>query len=312
MTTSRMNLHLAAPRAAVSLVALALWACATRGPAPASHPASGGEQHFSTPKAAVDALLAACRANDDAKIVAIFGEQAKGIIATGDAATDRERCQKLDEAAQQSMRLDPKGGALHLVVGTDDWTMPIPLVKDGKGWYFDTAEGMQEIRRRRIGADELEAITACRFYVHAQEDYARRTRGVYAQKLASSPGKKDGLYWPSKGTRDMSPLGPVAAVVEGTKGEHPHGTWRGYHFRILTRQGSAARGGAKTYVAGGRMTGGFALVAYPIVYGTSGIMTFVVGPDGQVYEKDLGEKTAELAGAITEYDPDGTWKRVGG
>ena len=312
-TDSRRHL-LAMQLAAVSAAALLLSGCASRGPG--SHPTTTAEEHFSTAKAAVDALLAACRANDEARILAIFGEQARAIVSTGDAAADRERCQKLLEAAQQSTRLDPKGpDTLELVVGADDWAMPIPLVKDKKGWRFDVAEGMQEIRRRRIGADELEAIAACRVYVQAQEAYRRRVGGgwAYAQKLVSTPGTKDGLYWPSKGWADMSPLGPIAAAAgDHTTGERPHGSWRGYYYRILTAQGGDAPGGRRSYVAGGKMTGGFALVAYPVVYGSSGIMTFVVGEDGRVYEKDLGEKTDAIASAMTEYDPDATWKRVGG
>ena len=302
--------------AAVSIGTLLMSACPGHHPAPEVRPTTGAEEHFSTPKAAVDTLLAACRAQDEARIITIFGEQARAIVSTGDPAADRERCDKLVEAAGQSMRLDPKGpDTLELVVGTDDWTMPIPLVKDANGWHFAATEGMQEIRRRRIGADELEAIAACYVYVRAQEAYASRTRRgakVYAQKLVSTPGKKDGLYWPSTGKQDASPLGPVAEVVEATQGERPHGTWRGYHFRILTAQGNNAPGGKRSYIVDGRMTGGFALVAYPVVYGSSGIMTFIVGTDGQIYQRDLGEKTDEIGGALAAYDPDGTWKRVGG
>jgi hypothetical protein len=297
--------------AILSTLALVLAGCASRGPTPGAQ-AAGAEERFSTPKAAVDTLLSACRSDDEARLVTIFGEAAKPIVSTGDAAADHERCQKLLEAAQQMTRVDPNGpNRLQLVVGTDDWPFPIPLVKDKDGWRFDTAEGIQEIRRRRVGADEIEAITACRTYVSAQEEYAARTRGkVYAQKLVSSPGKKDGLYWPSTGARDVSPLGQIAAAVDATNGVRPHGTWRGYHFRILTAQGEDAPGGKRNYVVGGKMTGGFALVAYPVVYGYSGIMTFVVDRDGQIYEKDLGEKSDETAAAMTEYNPDGTWKRV--
>src|SRR5262245_54575168 len=213
-------------------------------------------------------------------------------------------------------RVDPVGpDRLQLVLGSDDWPFPMPLVKDGKSWRFDTAEGMQEIRRRRVGADELEAITACHTYVMAQEEYASMRRGgarVYAQKLQSSPGKKDGLYWPSTGKNDVSPLGPMVAPSEASTASGPQATWRGYHFRILTAQGSAASGGKRSYIVGDKMTGGFALIAYPVAYGSSGIMTFVVAADGRVYEKDLGEKTEEIAPTITAYDPDQTWKLVTG
>jgi hypothetical protein len=302
--------------ALLSTAALVLSACASHAPASKSM-AAATEQRFATPKEAVDALLAACRTYNEAELVAIFGEQSRPVVSTGDPEADRERCQKLLDAAQQSTRLDPKGpDMLQLVVGTDDWPFPIPLVKDGKTWHFDSADGMQEIARRRIGADELEAIAACRVYAAAQEEYASRSRGrtkVYAQRLASSSGKKDGLYWSSSGGKDASPLGPAAAAAAaGDPGDSQLATWRGYHFHILTAQGGDAPGGKRDYVVDGKMTGGFALVAYPVAYGSTGIMTFVVGSDGRVYEKDLGAQTGEIAAKITEYNPDSTWKPVSG
>ena len=292
--------------AIISTAALVFSGCAAKSPS--AKPGSGApEQRFSTPKAAVDALLAACRNNDEARLLAIFGEQAKPIVSTGDPAADRERCEKFVDAAKEMTRLDPKGpDSAQLVVGSDDWPFPIPLVKDDKGWRFDTAEGLQEIRRRRVGADELEAIKAFHTYVLAQEEHAARARGVYASDLVGARGKT-GLAWPSTGSEDASPF---VASDASPKGQGPQATWRGYHYRILTSQGSNAPGGQRSYVANGKMTRGFGLVAYPAIYGLSGIMTFVVGPDGDVYEKDLGEKSDQLAAAITTYDPDGTWKRV--
>jgi hypothetical protein len=278
--------------------------CASRGPSAKSGSAAP-EQRFSSPKAAVDAMLAACRTGDEARLLAIFGEQAKPIVSTGDPASDRERCQKFVDAAKHTTRLDPKGpDRAQLVVGSDDWPFPIPLVKDGDSWRFDTAEGIREIRRRRVGADELEAIKACRTYVLAQQEHAARMRGAYASELV---GPKGGLAWPNTGNEDASPL---IASDGSPKGQGPQATWRGYHYRILTSQGSNAPGGKRSYVAKGGMTRGFGLVAYPVVYGLSGVMTFVVGPDGHVYETDLGEKSDQLAAAITSYDPDGTWRRV--
>lgn len=291
--------------AAVAASILLLAGCAGRRTGGST---TAGEQRFKTPKAAADALIEACMANDDAKLVAIFGEAAKAVVSTGDAATDRERCQKLVEASRQSMRLDPKGpNAVQVVVGTDDWPLPIPLVNDASGWHFDVAQGVQEIRRRRIGANELEAITACRLYVLAQHEYANEGWGgrkAYAQRLVSTTGKKDGLYWPSNGGRDASPLGPFEV------GDTSDPAFRGYRFRILSRQGSAAPGGARNYVAGGHMTRGFALVAYPVVYGVTGIMTFIVGENGRIYEQDLGDNTTQVAAAMTEYDPGPSWRRV--
>jgi hypothetical protein len=250
--------------------------------------------------------LSACRANDEGRLLAIFGEQARPVISTGDPATDRERCQKLLGAAKEMTRLDPKGpDRAQLVVGSDDWPFPIPLVKDGRRWRFDTAEGMQEIRRRRIGADEIEAITACRTYVLAQKEHGAHARGVYARDLVATGGEAP-LAWPNAEKANARPLLSNAPP----QGEGPQATWRGYHYRILTSQGSEAQGGKRNYIANGKMTRGFALIAYPIAYGSSGIMTFIVGPDGQVYEKDLGEKSEQIAAAITAYDPDGTWKRA--
>jgi hypothetical protein len=262
----------------------------------------------------VDALLAACRSGDEAALLAIFGEEARPLLSTGDVDADRERCRRLDAAAAKMTRLDPKGpDTVELVVGPDDWPFPIPLAKDGKRWRFDTARGAHEIIRRQVGADEIEAIAVCRAYVRAQEAYRSGQGGgkVYAQRLKSSPGKKDGLYWPATGRGSASPFGPVvAAAGDDGKSDGPRGSWWGYYFRVLTAQGAAAPGGARSYVAGGRMTSGFAMVAYPVAYGTSGIMTFIVGPDGRVYEKDLGEQTEAAAGAMSAFDPDATWKLV--
>jgi len=318
MTTLRWHV-LGAPLVICSAALLALSGCASRTSAPASPRVvrtGGAERRFPDPKAAVDALLTACRTDDTAALIAIFGDEARPLINTGDAGADRERCQRLLTAARQMTRLDPKGpDTLELVVGLDDWPFPIPLVKDAQGWRFDTAAGEQEIAQRRVGADELEAIAACRSYVRAQETYASRSGTglpkAYAQRIVSTPGTHDGLYWPSSGTKDQSPLGPtVAAAGEYAKGKRPAGSWWGYYFRILTAQGSAAPGGARSYVNDGKMTGGFALVAYPVQYGSTGIMTFVVGQDGRVYERDLGAKTDEIARAMQDYDPDSSWKVV--
>jgi hypothetical protein len=317
MTTTRR--HTFGGRRATGLLALlALSGClghsstSTR----ASTRAAGTEQRFADPKAAVGALLDACRTDDAAALVAIFGDEAKPLVSTGDAGADRERCRRLVAAANAMTRLDPKGpDTLELVVGLDDWPFPIPLVKDARGWRFDTVQGEQEILRRRVGADELEAIAVCRSYVRAQAAYASRPREsgtkAYAQKIVSTPGKRDGLYWPSSGKGDESPLGPaVAAAGDYATSKRPAGSWWGYYFRILTAQGSTAPGGARSYVKDGVMTGGFALVAYPVAYGTTGIMTFQVDGDGQVYERDLGQKTPQIVDAMNAYDPDTGWKLV--
>jgi hypothetical protein len=300
-------------RAVVAAAVLLISGCAGRTPAPTR---TAVEPRFPDPKAAVAALVAACRSNDETALRAIFGEGSASLVSTGSAEADRERCARLVSAAQQMTRLDPVGAdALELVVGLDDWPFPIPLVRDAQGWRFDTEQGAQAVVRRRIGANELAAIDVCRAYVRAQEAYAgTQRRGgapAYAQRLVSTPGTTDGLHWPSTGTGDESPFGPaVAAAGDDAKGERPPRSWWGYHFRVLTGQGKHAPGGKRSYVVDGTMAGGFALVAYPAAYGETGIMTFVVSQDGRVYEKDLGDKTGRIVAAMKIYDPDGTWKLV--
>jgi hypothetical protein len=300
------------------LALLILPGCASRAPVPAPAPTRTGatEQHFADPNAAVEAVVAACRTADKAALVTIFGEEARALLSAGDEGALHERCSRFVNAAEQMTRLDPKApNALELVVGFDDFPFPVPLVKDEAGWRFDTKEGEQELLRRRVGADELEAIAACKSYVRAQKAYASRPREgkvkAYAQKIASTPGKRDGLYWASTGKGDESPLGPaVAAAGDYAKAKRPAGSWWGYYFRILTAQGAAAPGGARSYLKNGHMTGGFALVAYPVEYRSTGIMTFIVGKDGRIYEKDLGEKSDQLVAEMKEYNPDASWQLV--
>jgi len=227
----------------LALASLALFlvvGCAKRTPPPAPRP-PGNEQRFRDPTVAVDALLAACRTDDEPALLKIFGDEARTLVSTGDPARDRERCRRLVGAAKQMTRLDPKGpDALELVVGWDDFPFPIPLVRDAGGWRFDTEEGAQELIRRRVGANELEAISVCRAY--------ERTR------------------------------------------QPPPASWWGYNFRAAQGQD--------------------ALVAYPVAYGSTGIMTFVVASDGRVYEKDLGDKTSKVAATTKGPEPDATWKLV--
>jgi len=300
---------------AIGLLALVILPdCAQRAPAPAPTRTAATEQRFADPNAAVEAVLAACRADDKAALLTIFGEEAKALVSAGDEGAMHQRCSRFVNAAEQMTRLDPKGtNALELVVGFDDFPFPIPLVKDDGGWRFDTKAGEQELLRRRVGADELEAIAACKAYVLAQNAYAARPRQgkAYAQKIASTPGKHDGLYWKSTGKKDQSPLGPaIAAAGDYANSKRPAGSWWGYYFRILTAQGAAAPGGARSYVKDGRMTGGFALIAYPVEYRSTGIMTFIVAKDGRIYEQDLGDKTDQIASETNEYNPDGKWRIV--
>jgi hypothetical protein len=280
---------------------------------------AAGQQTFATPELAVDALIAALKADDDAALLALFGDKYKDVVITPDRAGNSATRAKMVAALQTFRVLDERGNDRRvLLVGEQAWPLPIPLVREQGGWRFATEEGVEEIVNRRIGANERSAISVLKAYLDAQKEYASRDRngdGVlqYAQKLGSAPGKHDGLYWPadeSKG-EEASPFGPLvaesAAYLKGHKAGDP---FRGYHFRILTRQGKSALGGAYNYVINGRMIAGFAMVAYPDAYGESGVMTFIVSHSGKVYQKDLGPPTPRLAAAMTEYNPDASWKNV--
>ncbi|HEX5865489.1 MAG TPA: DUF2950 domain-containing protein [Casimicrobiaceae bacterium] len=282
--------------------------------------ASAAEQKtFATPDEALDALLAALKADDDAALVGIFGDKHKSLVVTPDRAANSEtRARAL--AAMQTYRLLEEQGKDRrvLLIGDQAWPLPIPLVKSGERWRFATEQGEDELINRRIGANERSAIAVLRAYLDAQKDYAAKDRdgdGVlqYAQKLGSSPGKRDGLYWPADAAKgeEASPFGPlVAESAAYLKGHKAGDAYRGYHFRILTRQGKSARGGAYSYVINGRMIAGFAMVAYPAQYGDSGVMTFIVSHNGKVFEKDLGRKSAEIGAKLTAFDPGAGWKEV--
>ena len=279
-----------------------------------------GQMTFDSPEYAVEALAAAARKSHTAELQAIFGPEGQEILSSGDAVADRRNREVFLIALDQRWRLEePDKNRRELVIGNEDWPFPVPLVKDGDGWRFDTEAGKAEVLARRIGRNELAAIGVCRTYVIAQKEYASqghdgKPAGVFAQKVRSTPGRQDGLFWPTTGPSDKpSPLGDLAAqaAAEGysadRKGLIP---FRGYFFRILTHQGPAAPGGAKSYLVNDDMKEGFALVAYPADYGNSGIMTFIVNQDGVVHEADLGQDTSKIAGAITAYDPDGRFRKV--
>jgi len=282
--------------------------------------ATGAEQKtFATPDEAVAALLAALQADDDAALVAIFGDKHKTLIVTPDRAASSANRARIATAIQTYRLLEePAKDRRVLLIGDQAWPVPIPLVKSGERWRFATEQGEDELINRRIGANERSAITVLRAYLDAQKDYAARDRngdGVlqYAQRLGSTPGKHDGLYWPADAAKgeEASPFGPLvaesAAYLKDRKAGDPY---RGYHFRILTRQGKSAPGGAYSYVINGRMIAGFAMVAYPAQYGESGVMTFVVSHNGKVFEKNLGKNSAEIGAKMTAFDPGTGWKEV--
>jgi len=280
---------------------------------------AAGQKTFETPEAAVDALTSALKADDDAALIAIFGEQHKDVLLTPDRAANSVMRANLVSAMQTFRKLDEVSGDRRVVlIGDQAWPFPIPLIREQGAWRFATEEGVEEIVNRRIGANERNAIKTLRAYLDAQKAYASRDRlgdGVlqYAQRLGSTPGKHDGLFWISDATKgeEMSPFGPlVAEAAPYLKGHKGGEAYRGYRFRILTRQGKSAPGGAYNYVINGRMIAGFAMVAYPDAYGESGVMTFIVSHSGKIYERDLGPATATVAAAMAEYNPDARWKNV--
>jgi hypothetical protein len=281
---------------------------------------STSQQTFASPDDAVKALKAAVEDRDKAALEKVFGPEIKD-LSTGDPVQDANNRKRFASLLDQGYQLENEGDSKVIVdVGPDNWPMPIPLVKSGSQWRFDTDAGKEEVIDRHIGKDELHAIGVCRDYVKAQRQYAEEnpqgaSGTAYAMHLKSASGKKDGLYWPVSGDESASPFGPVIAEAQSEgytihkQGTGPH-AFHGYYFHVLTAQGSAAPGGAMSYVADGRMTKGFALIAYPDRWDKSGIMTFIVNQDGKVYQKNLGEDTATLAPAIKEFNPTSDWTLV--
>jgi hypothetical protein len=276
------------------------------------------QELFATPEAAVDALVGAAKSGDAKAFLAVLGPDGQPIISSGDPVADSNTRDKFISAYDAKHAIELEGnGTQTLIIGTDDWPFPIPLVNKAGQWQFDTKEGLDEIIRRRIGKNELSAIQVSLAYVQAQNEYAALDpaglgRGVYAQRIVSRPGKRDGLYWPTTEGETPSPLGDLAAKAsaEGYKpGEKPI-PYHGYYYRILTRQGPSAPGGAYDYVVKGKMMGGFALIAVPAEYGNSGVMTFLVNQDGTIFQKDLGPNTSAVARKINAYAPDQTWSQT--
>ncbi|HUE36968.1 MAG TPA: DUF2950 domain-containing protein [Candidatus Acidoferrum sp.] len=288
---------------------------AQQGGAPAD-PATNQQtqQMFASPDDAVKALRAAVAADDRTALGQIFGPDLQS-LQTGDKVQDANNARHFAHAIEENCQLDKQSdNEVYIDVGTNDWPMPIPLKQNNGQWYFDTAAGKEEIINRHIGRDELTAIGVCRAYVKAQQQLAAMNGGVYAQKFKSSPGKKDGLYWPVAAGESPSPFGALVAEAHaegygGHKGSGPH-AFHGYCFRILTAQGKAAPDGSKDYMSGGQLKNGFALVAYPENWNQSGVMTFIVNQDGKVYQRDLGEKTDRIAARMKDYNPDKNWTLV--
>ena len=277
------------------------------------------QRTFPSPGAATNALLKAAKAHDLQAMREFFGPEVTNLW-TGDKTLDEKHFEAFASDVEERCDAVPEGSnRVTLEIGPGKWPFPIPLIQTNGVWVFDTIAGEEEIINRHIGRDEYHAIGVCREYVKAQREYARRFAGSpgapkYARRFKSTPGKKDGLYWPREPGETHSPLSPFVAqaTLEGYNWKSGTGprSYHGYLFKILTRQGPAAPAGRMNYLRDGEMTGGFALLAYPVRWGESGIMTFIVNQDGIVYQRSLGEKTAKKAALMKEYDPDGRWSVV--
>ena len=277
-----------------------------------------GQRTFASAEDAASALFAAMQVQDEQFSLSILGPAGKDVISSGDPVEDSDTRASFVVKYQEMHRfVTEANGTITLVVGAENWPFPIPLVRNNGSWYFDTAAGKDEILFRRIGRNELAAMDACRDLVDAQKQYFARPPGdlpkQFAQKLVGDEGRHNGLYWHGDYSEFDSPIDPLIAYADGKGPKDQVGgpvPYNGYFFRILTSQGRHAPGGAKNYVVDGKMTGGFAFVAYPAEYRSSGVMTFVVNESGTIYEKDLGPNTTKLAEAMTAYDPDSTWNKV--
>jgi hypothetical protein len=290
--------------------------------APAKKPATTkapGPKTYATPEALFQAVVDAAKADDAKTLAAMLGPGGTALINSGDKVADRKGRARFAELYTEKHSITKDGDTkATLVVGNDDWPMPIPAVKGAKGWTLDAKAGGRELLARRIGRNELAAIEVVRAIGDAERDYAGEDRDVdglpnYARKIISTPGKRDGLYWPTKEGETPSPLGDLIAKASsegyGAKNGPPE-PYHGYYYRIVTAQGKDAKGGAMSYIVQGMMIGGFGIVAYPAQYGNSGVMTFIAGADGVVYQKDLGDKTSAMAREMKVYNPDATWKAV--
>jgi hypothetical protein len=276
------------------------------------------QEAFKTPDEAASALVSAAKAGDMKALATVLGPDGDAIVSSGDLVADATTRQKFVAAYDVKHAITVEGdNKAIMVIGEEDYPLPIPLVRKDGMWRFDTVAGREEILARRIGKNELDAIQSCLAYVDAQNDYAAKDRtgagtGVYAQRIVSSPGKKDGLYWPTAQGEEPSPLGELVAeaTAQGYRIGGGRAPFHGYYFKVLTKQGAAAPGGELEYVVHDKMIGGFALVAYPAQYRNSGVMTFIVSHSGIVFQKNLGPNTTKLAERMTSFNPDKTWQKV--
>jgi hypothetical protein len=301
----------------LALVALLIFGCLVTS-LPLSAQAIDGQKTFSSSMEAVKNLMDAARSGDPAQLIPIIGPQAADLVSSGDLGAAKQVLANFVKAYDQKHAISAEAqGFEFLQVGTGDWPFPFPIVRDGKTWYFDVDRGNEEILDRRVGRNELGAIAVCEGYLQSQKDYSSKghdgnSSGIYGQQFNSDPGKQNGLYWPVSKGESESPMGPLVASAASEKSLQQSGgdalPYYGYFYKILVAQGPDAEGGAKSYLVDGKLTGGFALIAYPAQYGSSGVMTFIVNQDGIVYQQDLGEQTTDTASKITAYNPDDSWQ----
>jgi len=312
MVHTGWNKLAAAPKWMSMTLLAALVLLASCNQAQKSRSENAGQHTFASPEEAGAALVAAARSGDQGALLAIFGPGSGDVLLTRDSVRDQDNLKGFAASYDQMHRWgNLKAGGKVLYTGADNFPFPIPLDQNSSGqWSFDTEAGRDEILARRIGRGELTAIAACGAAAVAQDQYFSKAK-QYAQKFASDQGEQNGLYWSAAEGDSPSPLGPLGdfakALGYASSGDKPQ-PFNGYYYRILTKQGAAAKGGAKDYIVNGKMTGGFAILAYPVEYRNTGIMTFIIGKDGVIYQKDLGEKTTDQGGAMTEYDPGEGWR----
>jgi hypothetical protein len=274
---------------------------------------------FGSPEEAIKTLVETAQSGERKDVLAVLGPEGEDIISSGDEVADKNTQERFVKSYQEKVDfVKEKEDRVSVIIGNDNWPFPIPIVKKGEGWMFDTKAGREEVLNRRIGGNELSAIRVCLGYVDAQQEYASTDReqdGIiqFAQKFASDTYRRNGLYWEPAEGEIPSPVGPFAAraAAEGYRraGDKPT-PYHGYYYKILKGQGKSAPGGAYNYVINGHMVAGFALVAWPAEYGVSGVMTFIVNQNGTVYQKDLGPKTEGIVKAMTLYNPDRSWGRA--
>jgi hypothetical protein len=279
-----------------------------------------GQKTFSSAADASKALIAALQSNDQPELLSILGSDAKDILSSGDQVQDKnDRDEFVEKYGQMHRLVNEPNGTTTLYIGAENWPTPIPLVHKSDASYFDTAAGKREILYRRVGRNELAVIQICHELVDAEKEYYQQSHDgdpgkEYARKFLSDPSKHDGLYWQANSGEGESPIGPLVASA-AIEGYRPNGSqdpqpFQGYYFRVLAGQGANEPGGARSYIVNGKMTRGFAFLAYPAEYRSSGVMTFLVDEDGVVYEKDLGSRTAEIAKTLARYDRDATWRKA--